>query len=302
MLDTIKKLADNFPIPQHPKDIDIVIEGGCFNGLYSLGALLLIKELEDRKYFKIHRVSGASIGTVMGFAYLSESLLDVPSYFKQIRRCFKKNINLSVVKEIMEEHCNKLTKEQFDFIKKDKLYISYTKNGIQKIRNEYKNKKQLLDSILKSIHIPYLTTGEYYHISGKNKYLDGGQPYIFNNRATNDEKKILYLDNSDLVTMFSIKSELNSEGRIIEGALQCYNYLLKNKKGFLCSYIHKWNIYDYMSVRVKRVFCLVFIYFMYFLENYGPKLFGNLYKTELYKTMKSFCTCCIKDFILYKCL
>ena len=102
--------------------------------------------------------------------------------------------------------------------------------------------------------------------------------------------------------MFSIKSELNSEGRIIEGALQCYNYLLKNKRGFLCSYIHKWNIYDYMSVRVKRVFCLLFIYFMYFLENYGPMLFGKLYKTELYKTMKSFCTCCFKDFILYKCL
>ena len=32
--------------------------------------------------------------------------------------------------------------------------------------------------------------------------------------------------------MFSIKSELNSNGRIVEGALQCYNYLLKEKRGF----------------------------------------------------------------------
>ena len=32
MLDYIKKLADNIPIPDKPKDIDIVIEGGCFNG------------------------------------------------------------------------------------------------------------------------------------------------------------------------------------------------------------------------------------------------------------------------------
>lgn len=302
MLDTIKKLADNFPIPKNPKDIDIVIEGGCFNGLYSLGALLLIKELEDRKYFKVHRVSGASIGTIMGFAYLSDSLLDVPNYFKQIRTCFKKNINLSIVKDIMKERCMNLTNKQFKFLKKDKLYISYTKNGIQKIRYAFKNRKQLLDSILKSIHIPYLTTGEYYHISGKHKYLDGGQPYIFNNRDANDLRKILYLDNSNLLTMFSIKSELNSDGRIIEGALQCYNYLLKEKRGFLCSYIHKWNIYDYMSVRVKRIFCLIFIYFMFFIENYGPMLFGNLYKTEIYKVIKSFCTCCIKDFILYKCL
>ena len=97
MLDTIKKLADNFPIPKNPKDIDIVIEGGCFNGLYSLGALLLIKELEDRKYFKVHRVSGASIGTIMGFAYLSDSLLDVPNYFKEIRRCFKIYLLLKIL-------------------------------------------------------------------------------------------------------------------------------------------------------------------------------------------------------------
>tara|TARA_A100001011_G_scaffold397848_3_gene500163 strand:+ start:3748 stop:4656 length:909 start_codon:yes stop_codon:yes gene_type:complete len=302
MLDTIKKLADNFPIPKNPKDIDVVIEGGCFNGLYSLGALLLIKELEHRKYFKIHRVSGASIGTIMGFAYLSDSLLDVPNYFKKIRKCFKKNINLSIVKKIMEEHCMNLSDEQFNILKTEKLYISYTKNGIQKIRDTFKSRKQLLDSILKSIHIPYLTTGEYYHISGKNKYLDGGQPYIFNNRDENDERKILYLDNSNILTMFSIKSELNSDGRIIEGALECYNYLLKNKRGFLCSYIHKWTMYDYASVRIKRIFCLILIYFMYFLENYGPVLFGNMYNTEIYRTIKSFSTCCIKDFILYKCL
>ena len=86
-------IIDDYDLPGNKVDIDIVIEGGCFNGLYSLGALLLIKELEKRKYFKVHRISGASIGTIMGFAYISDSLLDVPNYFKKIR---KNTINLVV--------------------------------------------------------------------------------------------------------------------------------------------------------------------------------------------------------------
>ena len=302
MLNYIEKLADNFIIPNKPINIDIVIEGGCFNGLYSMGALLLIKELEKRKYFKVHNISGASIGTIMGFCYLSNNLLDVPTYFKKIRKCFKKNLNLSIIKKIMETHVMNLTEEEFKYIKKNKFYISYTKNGKQKYRNTYKNKKQLLNSILKSIHIPYLTTGNYYHIEGKNKYLDGGQPYIFNNRDENDDKYIFYLDNSNLFTMFSIKKELNSDGRIMEGAGQCYNYLLKEKRGFLCSYIHKWSYLDYIHLRIKRLFCLILLYSFYFFENYSPIVFGNCYNSNIFNYIKSMFKNCSKDFILHNCL
>jgi len=302
MLDYIEKLADNIPIPQTPIDIDIVIEGGCFNGLYSMGALLLIKELENRKYFKIHRISGASIGSIIGFAYIADSLLDVPTYFKKIRCCFKNNLNLSIIEDIMKENIKNLTKEKFLLFKNDKFYVSYTKNGQQIFKSKYKNKKQLLNSMLKSIHIPYLTTGKYYYIKGKNKYLDGGQPFIFNNRHETDDRKILYLDNSNLFTMFSIQREKTSDGRMIEGALQCYNYILKGKKGFLCSYVHKWNYYDYVMIRTKRIFCLVLIYTMYFFENYSHIILGNFYKTEFFSNIKSFLKCGIKDFILFNCL
>ena len=302
MLDYIKKLADNIPIPDKPKDIDIVIEGGCFNGLYSMGALLLIKELENRRYFKVHRISGASIGSIIGFAYLSNTLLDVPTYFEKIRECFKNKLNLSIVKDIIKENVMKLTDDEFEIIKNNKFFVSYTKNGKQIFRNKFKNKKKLLNSILKSIHIPYLTTGHYYHMEGKNKYLDGGQPFIFNNRDKNDKRQIFYLDNSNILTMFSIQNEINSSGRMIEGALQCYNYILKEKRGFLCSYVNKWTHYDYLLVRLKRVFCLVLIYSMYFFEHYTPLILGNLYNTEFFSNIKSFLKCCAKDFILFNCL
>ena len=302
MLDYIIKLADNIAIPEKPKDIDVVIEGGCFNGLYSMGALLLIKELEKRKYFKVHRISGASIGSIIGFAYLADTLLDVPTYFKKIRLFFKNKLNLSIIQDIMKENVMKLTDEEFLKFKNDKFFVSYTKNGKQIFKKDYKNKKNLLNSMLKSIHIPYLTTGAYYHIKGKNKYLDGGQPFIFNNRNENDKRHILYLDNSNIFTMFSIKKETNSSGRMIEGALDCYNYILKEKRGFLCSYVHKWTNYDYFMIRIKRLFCVILIYGLYFLEHYTPLILGDFYNNEVFLNIKSFIKCCTKDFILFNCL
>ena len=44
----IKNLADNYPKLNNPINIDIVVEGGVFNGIYSTGALMLVKELEKR--------------------------------------------------------------------------------------------------------------------------------------------------------------------------------------------------------------------------------------------------------------
>ena len=33
-----------------PKELDIVIDGGAFNGFYTLGALMYLKEMEKKRY------------------------------------------------------------------------------------------------------------------------------------------------------------------------------------------------------------------------------------------------------------
>ena len=38
-------------------DLDLVLEGGCMNGAYEIGGLILVKELEKLSYFKIKRIS-----------------------------------------------------------------------------------------------------------------------------------------------------------------------------------------------------------------------------------------------------
>ena len=50
------KLIDNLPddiknVPE-PVVIDLVLDGGVFNGSYLVGALYFLKEMEKRKYIK----------------------------------------------------------------------------------------------------------------------------------------------------------------------------------------------------------------------------------------------------------
>ena len=45
----IKNLASNYPARENPIELDVVIEGGAFNGLYITGCMLLLKELERKK-------------------------------------------------------------------------------------------------------------------------------------------------------------------------------------------------------------------------------------------------------------
>ena len=74
----ITSLIENIPVEQFPNgkitEIDLVLDGGAFNGIYMLGALFYIKELETQNKIKITRISGCSIGAVMGLMYLLNRL------------------------------------------------------------------------------------------------------------------------------------------------------------------------------------------------------------------------------------
>ena len=55
-MEYIENLANNYPEIDKPIQLDIIIEGGLFNGMYSCGALLLIKQLERKKYFQVGKI------------------------------------------------------------------------------------------------------------------------------------------------------------------------------------------------------------------------------------------------------
>ena len=94
----IENLPDDIKNTKEPLVIDLVLDGGIFNGSYLVGALYFLKEMEKRKYIKIDRISGCSIGSVVAFLYFIDGLDLMPELYNIINKEFrakkpKKEIN-----------------------------------------------------------------------------------------------------------------------------------------------------------------------------------------------------------------
>ncbi|RZD42124.1 MAG: hypothetical protein CXT73_03755 [Methanobacteriota archaeon] len=302
-MDLIKNLAENYPKNKEPIEYNIILEGGAFNGIFSGGALILVKELEKKHYLKVNKISGASVGALMGCLYFVNKLQVIPDCFTKLKNSYRKNFNFSVIDEIISDYMKEISDEIFNKIKKDKLYISYTiDNGERIIQNEFKDKKDLELALIKSTHLPYITTKDEYREFDNIKYLDGGLPYVFRDIGENNGKKLtLYLNNTLWNQYLVIKKEHNAYGRLLEGALDAHNFILKNQKGFLCSYVENWKSTDYLILRSKEFIFITSVIFMkYFLLVYNY-LIPHVKDITIYKIIHSFVKECITDYLLIKC-
>jgi predicted acylesterase/phospholipase RssA len=190
--DYVKKLIENLPDEikncKTPEPIDLILDGGIFNGSYLVGALSFLKEMEKRKYIKIERISGCSIGSVVAFLYYINALDLMPQLYDVVNNEFKHSYKLNTIKELKKYLIERIPE---DICKKvnGKLFIAYNniKRGKKIVRSVYKNVDDIINTIIKSSFVPYLIDG---NILYKNKYIDGVNPFIFKER----NKKILYLD------------------------------------------------------------------------------------------------------------
>tara|TARA_A100001015_G_C15026844_1_gene730976 strand:- start:934 stop:1851 length:918 start_codon:yes stop_codon:yes gene_type:complete len=248
------ELVKNYPKLDKPIEIDLVIDGGAFNGLYTLGGLLLIKKLEDIKYLKVVRISGCSIGSILGFMYFNNSLDNIYELDKKIRKHLKKNLNFKLNQYLIKEEVNKITDEKFNIIKNNKLYISYFKNGKERsVKKIYKNKEELIETLIKSSHIPYLIDENFYY--KQDNAVDGVLAHIFKKL----ERKTIFYDNTNLKTMFNLNNEINSVERIMDGVLKTHRLLLKNEKSQLCNYLNNWSNYEYFKRNLKLLIVYIVV-------------------------------------------
>ena len=83
-------LIENLPVDiknvNEQIKMDVVLDGGLFNGSYQVGALYFLKEMENRKYIKIERISGCSIGSIVGFLYFIDSLDLMPKLYDLLNK------------------------------------------------------------------------------------------------------------------------------------------------------------------------------------------------------------------------
>jgi len=303
-MELINNLAENYPKNKEPLIYNVILEGGAFNGIYSGGALILVKQLEKKHYLKVNKLSGASVGALISFLYLMDKLDTLPKCFSKLRNSFRNDFNFSVIDDIIKDYINGLDNETFDTFKDGRLYITYhTDAGERIIQSKFNNKKDLEQALIKSSHLPFITTKNCYREFDNKKYLDGGTPYVFRDIGEpNGKKYTLYLNNTIWNQYLVVKKEHNAYGRLLEGALDAHNFILKNQEGFLCSYVENWNTKDYVILRSKEfIFTTVVILMKYFLM-VNKHLNPYIKDIALYKIIRSFIKECITDFLLIKCV
>jgi len=258
----INKLLDDNQIDLHfaekPLRIDLVLVGGAFNGRYLMGALFFLKEMEKRNYIVIERISGCSIGSIAGLLYILDDLNKIFLLYKYLSKKFKKNHNLSFIKNIKNILGYKDTDELCDRIN-NKLYICYNniKTREKIVKHKYKNLDDLYKSVICSCFIPYLIDE---NISYKNKYIDGITPFFFEEESN---KKILFLDLytvDKLNCLLNIKNEKSNFHRILFGLLEMHNFFMKNKSTQMCSYVNNWSLFEQKYHMLKLILEKIFIY------------------------------------------
>ena len=284
----VEKFIENLPeelknTKKHIK-LDLVLDGGIFNGSYLVGALYFLKEMEKRNYIKIYRISGCSIGSIVAFIYIIDCLDISESFYNIIFNQLKNthNLNISQVlhsileNKIPEDICNKVN---------NKLYITYNNinKRTKKTKYTYKNKEEIINTIIKSSYIPFLMDG---NILFENKYIDGINPYIFKNR---NDRKILHLDlfgYDKIKYLINIKNEKTNFHRILSGLLDIHNFFIKQTNTDMCSYVNEWTLLNKSRFFLKTIiienFFVYFTYFVILIKKYIPEK--------------------MKDYILYKIL
>ena len=281
----IENLPDDIKNNKSTLNIDLVLDGGAFNGSYQIGALCFLKEMENRKYIKIKRVSGCSVGSIVALFYFLNKL-DLFEHVYQI--CYhnlKTNYNLQTLKDLKNILKEYMPDDLYTKIN-NKLYITFynvTKRE-KVIKKTYKNNDDIINTIIKSSFIPIIIDGNLLY---KNSFVDGINPYIFKIKPN---RKILYLDLFGLdkiSNLLNVKNESNNFHRILSGLLDIHNFYIKQSNTNMCSYVNEWTLTNHVSYIIKYAIekiCIYIIYLLIYIKNTIPfSLYNSIQESIIYK-------------------
>jgi len=261
-----------------PKNINVVISGGAFNGCYAIGILMYMKKLETLKKIKVNRISGASVGSIAGLAYLLNRLDFFNNISNEIISLYKTKYNLYNVREKLMKILKIMKKNDYKKLNK-KLYITYFDiiKKKQIVVKKYKNNKNVIETILKSCYIPFIMDG---NISYNGK-IDGGYPYIFKNRKT----KIMYINLFPLKIIkqtFCLKNETNGYFRVLNGIFDANTFFKFNKRTNICSYINNWTICDFLFFNLKKYLFLIILILLDIISKIKTIIPNDIIKNKYY--------------------
>lgn len=267
----INSLVENTNHSKIPNNMDLILDGGTFNCGFMCGILLYIKQLESMNLIKIHKISGCSVGSILGLMYLTNKLDKCIFYYKKFVKYLRKNYTLFVVPSSIKEFVNNNVDnvENLNNI----LYITYYDISTMKqiVVSTYKSKDELIDVLIKSAYLPFLIDGG---IIYEDKYCDGLTPHIF----PITDNKILFIKLMSIkncYNAFSIKNENNIWSRLFAGIVDGNNFFANNKSEF-CSYVNNWSMIDYASIRSRDFNILFFIITLKIMDNVNKKITAKI--------------------------
>lgn len=262
----IDNLPDNIKKTSTPEKINIILSGGAFNGSYLIGALHFLKEMEQRKYVKVDKISACSIGSVCALLYHINALDLMSELYEILLQHLKHSHNLNAFDSVFGK-LRPLLPTNICETMTNRVYISYynVKKGKKIIKYKYRNIDEIFETMRCSCFIPMITTGE---ILDKNKYMDGFTPYIF---PCVTHKKCLYLDlfGSDKIKyIYSVTNEKTNFHRILSGLLDIHLFFIKQTNTQMCSYVEDWSYSHMFYNKIKThifeyiIYCIARIYYL----------------------------------------
>jgi hypothetical protein len=256
----INDLPNDFKKQYKNTSINLVLEGGLFNGSYMTGCLFYLKELEKRKYIHIKKISGCSIGSLIALLYFIENEEIILNIYKISYNHFKDTYNVNIFNKIFDLLQTYLPSNIIDKIN-NKVYISYynIKTCKQIIKCKYKNLTDLFETIRRSCSFPFIVDNKIYY---KKKYIDGLYPYIF---PPNNKERVLYLNIHSLNKipgMLSVKNETTNMNRVFEGIMEANIFFKYDLNTNICSFTDKWNILDFFHYYIFIFIIHIFVFIL----------------------------------------
>lgn len=275
----VNALIDNLDNKNNPNEIDLILDGGAFNGIYMLGGTFYLKEMERREKIEIKRISGCSIGAVIGILFILDKL-DVAlkickTSYKLLRK--KRELKYIINEKVLRENIDDVDVKSIS----NKFYITYFDpfKGKQVVKKTYKDKDDLINSIMKTTYIPYLSDGNMTHKDG---YIDGAFPYMFKKRYRDRKVLFLNLQSFDKIKkMFFIKNEKNIYPRLFEGLLDTHKFMETRQSNNMCSYVDDWSMRDILLFRLREIIYTMIIY-IFGLGLHIDYLVPNTWKHDTY--------------------
>ena len=268
MREYIKALLLNVDHNRLKKDVNLIFDGGAFNGGFAAGVAMYIKSLEDNGFIKVNKISGCSVGAAIALWYVCGCNEAAICFFEQTTVDFKDTMELSGYQKNIKEFVHFLFPSGDVSTLKDKLYINFydTKKHKQKVVSDFKSVEHLIDCILQSSHIPYIIDGKARY---NERYIDGILPYIFTSvsgstsvtsvtSTTCDSLFIKLLTLNKCSRAMVVKCETNIHYRLLIGVADANEFFTTGSSD-MCSYVSQWSYFNLLQIRSREIIILFII-------------------------------------------